>query len=41
MDTAKEILDLELKYYREEYSKSTSGSGGFEHLIGKDPKSWS
>ena len=38
MDTAKEILDLELKYYREEYSKSTSGSGGFEHLIGKDPK---
>ena len=38
MDTAKEIADLELKYYKEEYQKSISGSGGFARLIGNDPK---
>lgn len=38
IDTTRELLDLELNYYREEYQKSTSGSGGFAQLIGNDSK---
>ncbi|MCI2106034.1 MAG: sigma 54-interacting transcriptional regulator [Intestinimonas sp.] len=38
MDTAKEILDMELKYYREEYQNSTSVGGGFDGFLGSDPK---
>ena len=41
MDTAKEILDLELKYYREEYSKSTSGSGASSISSARTPSCWS
>ena len=38
MDTAKEIAELELKYYKEAYQNNISGFGGFQGLIGKDPK---
>lgn len=38
MDTAKEIAKLELKYYKEAYQNNISGFGGFQGLIGKDPK---
>ena len=38
MDTAKEIAEFELKYYKEAYQNNISGFGGFQGLIGKDPK---
>ncbi len=38
MDTAKEIAELELRYYKEAYQNSISGFGGFQGLIGRDPK---
>ncbi len=38
MDTAREIAELELRYYKEAYQNSLSGSGGFQCIIGKDPK---
>lgn len=38
MDTAKEIAELELRYYKEAYQNSISGFGGFQGLIGQDPK---
>lgn len=38
MDTVKELADLELRYYKEAYQNSISGFGGFQGLIGKDPK---
>ena len=39
MDTAKELQELELNYYREQYRGTGScGDSGFDCLVGKDPK---
>ena len=38
MDTAKEVMEMELKYYRDEYAQLTETKGGFKHVIGEDPK---
>ena len=38
MDTARELQELELQYYKEAYQQSFSGKGGFSCIVGQDPK---
>ena len=38
VDTAREITEAELRYYKEAYQESLSSASGFSDLIGKDPK---
>ena len=38
VDTAREIHEAELRYYKEAYQESLSSASGFSDLIGKDPK---